>query len=144
MWNRWLNGNGPINPTEGVLSLSDAYHAYLDKHEPLVELQKGQLLDSMYKRPYWADVADKRYNQSFNDTLLKLTNENIKAGNLKAIPTTDQQHVNGRLALSANHSYSGAISSLTCSHFLASVLVNFCRFVTHHFLGRFWGALWMN
>ena len=54
----------------------------------------------------WADVADKRYDQAFNSTLLALSNELIAAGKASKIPTTDQQHVNGRLALSANHSYS--------------------------------------
>lgn len=69
-------------------------------------MQAGQLLDGMYRRPYWADVADKRYDQTFNKTLLTLSNRLISEGKPQDIPTTDQQHVNGRLALAANHSYS--------------------------------------
>ena len=103
---QWLNGQGPINPPDGVLSLSSAYRAYLDAHEPLVALQRGQLLDAMYQRPYWADIADLRYDQAFNATLLALSNKLIAAGQANKVPTTDQQHVNGRLALMANHSYS--------------------------------------
>ena len=103
---RWLNGGGPISPPAGVQSLSTAYRAYLDEHEPLKQLQRGQLLDAMYRRPYWADVADLRYNQTFNGTLLALSNRLISEGHANEIPTTDQQHVNGRLALQPNHSYS--------------------------------------
>ena len=165
---QWLNGQGPINPPAGVLSLSDAYRARLDKrapgltvcactmgaarvcsgdsamawrkaalssakgprnmarydvrcqmcvtyitpttaggsdleycmgievplllclehvpcvalprHEPLKELQRGQLLDGMYRRPYWADIADLRYEQAFNATLLALSNKFIREG----------------------------------------------------------------
>ena len=103
---QWLNGDGPINPPAGVLSLSSAYRAYLDEHEPLQPLQLGQLLDAMYQRPYWADVADLRYTQASNATLLALSNRLISAGHANKVPTTDQQHVNGRLALQSNHSYS--------------------------------------
>eukprot|EP01043_Picozoa_sp_COSAG02_P085230 COSAG02_NODE_22915_length_736_cov_0.695447_1_plen_187_part_10 len=72
---RWLNGGTtPINPPTGVQALADAYRSYMDQHEPLIPLQRGQLLDGMYRRPYWADVADKRYNQTFNDSLLALSN----------------------------------------------------------------------
>ena len=132
VWSAGLNGGTlPINPPNGVLALADAYRAYMDAHEPLRPLQRGQLLDGMYRRPCkrrcscfldlsalaiwltegslpvdWADVADKRYDQAFNSTLLALSNELIAAGKASKIPTTDQQHVNGRLALSANHSYS--------------------------------------
>ena len=70
---QWLNGKGPVNAPGGVLSLTDAHSAYLDAHEPLVPLARGQLLDGMYRRPYWADVADLRYDQAFNDTLLDLS-----------------------------------------------------------------------
>ena len=47
-----LNGGTlPINPPRGVLALADAYRAYMDAHEPLRPLQRGQLLDGMYRRP---------------------------------------------------------------------------------------------
>ena len=135
---RWLNGDGPIGCTPagsshcvlynqtanassglptGVQSLSTAYRAYLDKHEPLIPLQLGQLMEGMYQRPYWADVADKRYNQTTNKTLLALTNRLIAEGNAHEVSHTDQQHVNGRLALSANHSY----SALTLNEGLAAM-----------------------
>lgn len=105
----WLNGKGPnVKSAEDYKrqSMSTTYRAYLDKAEPLKQLQPGQLLDSMYQRPYWADIADLRYNQTFNHTLLEVSNRLISEGNAAEVPTTDQQHVNGRLALSANHSYS--------------------------------------
>jgi arylsulfatase A-like enzyme len=115
---RWLNGGTtPINPPTGVQALADAYRSYMDQHEPLIPLQRGQLLDGMYRRPYWADVADKRYNQTFNDSLLALSNKLISEGHANEIPTTDQQHVNGRLALAANHSY----SALTLNDALAAL-----------------------
>ena len=52
----------------------------LPRHEPLKELQRGQLLDGMYRRPYWADIADLRYEQAFNATLLALSNKFIREG----------------------------------------------------------------
>jgi len=103
---QWLNGKGPVNAPAGVLSLSSAYRAVLDAHEPLQQLQLGQLLDAMYQRPYWADVADLRYAAASNETLLALSNKLIGEGKANKVPTTDQQHVNGRLALQPNHSYS--------------------------------------
>lgn len=107
---QWLNGGTkPINPPTGVLSLTDAYRAYLDKHEPLRLLQRGQLMDGMYVRPYFADIADSRYAQAFNDTLLALSNQLIQRGLARKVPKTDQEHVNGRLALRSNHSF-GALT----------------------------------
>ena len=63
---QWMNGKGPSNPPKGIQGLSDTYHSYLDLHEPLQQLLPGQLLDGSYRRPYWADVADLRYEQAFN------------------------------------------------------------------------------
>ena len=107
---QWLNGGTkPINPPTGVLSLTDGYRAYLDKHEPLQLLQRGQLMDGMYLRPYFADIADIRYKQAFNDTLLALSNNLIRKGLARKVPKTDQEHVNGRLDLQSNHSF-GALT----------------------------------
>lgn len=114
---QWLNGNSLKNPPTDGSSMTDAYRAYLDEHEPLKQMQRGQLLDSLYRRPYWADVADARYSQAFNDTLLELSNRLISDGHANKIPTTDQQHVNGRLALSEDHSY----SALTLADGLAAL-----------------------
>ncbi|EOD33207.1 hypothetical protein EMIHUDRAFT_202442 [Emiliania huxleyi CCMP1516] len=103
---QWMNGKGPSNPPKGIQSLTDTYRSYLDLHEPLQQLLPGQLLDSCYRRPYWADVADLRYEQAFNKSLLALSNHLIRQGHADKVPKSPQQNVNGRLALSANHSYS--------------------------------------
>ena len=60
----------------------------LPRHEPLKELQRGQLLDGMYRRPYWADIADLRYAQAFNATLLALSNKFIREGPPRPLPPT--------------------------------------------------------
>jgi arylsulfatase A-like enzyme len=102
---QWLNGGcTPKSPPKGVQAFEDSVKAYLDVHEPLKELQLGQLLDGEYRRPYWADIADGRYDQAFNKSLLAQSNELIRDGKSNKVPKTDQQHVNGRLALAANHS----------------------------------------
>ena len=86
----WLNGKGPVNPPAGVQSLTDMYRGILDAEEPLAVLAPGQLLDAMYQRPYWADIADARFAQASNESLRRWSNELIKQGQAHKIPTTSQ------------------------------------------------------
>jgi arylsulfatase A-like enzyme len=102
----WLNGGSkPLYPPAGLQSMCDTYRGILDQAEPLQLLEPGQLLDKMYQRAYFPDIADARYAQASNETLRALSNALIKSGHANQVPTTSQQDVNGRLAMKTNHSY---------------------------------------